>query len=372
MNELKKQQNIARIQDWLSHKSPHDYWHFPQAPADFALYMRAHLLAALEQRKLPCEHVVWHMTNRCNLRCRHCGVWGGEKEYADISVADFLRRLPDLLKLGLKALTLSGGEPFLVPEIFTLIQAAQLAGLKVAAVTNGYFIRRDFERLNQAPLDSLSISLDGLAVSHNYLRASATSYDRVLESIRLAAQTAVPIVNVNTSVYPENLSELPALREQVFDAGAHHWVLRPVALSGRARNYPLKLTNAQIFALLEFVADSIRAGYDVSLEGLGYLGAWDSLLALTPFFSYAGWHSFYILPDGQIKGFNDDSQPVEGHFLQDDLADIWFNGFRAYRFPDLPEICADCRFWGACGGGNLAEANSGWRCIRDVLMLRSF
>lgn len=368
MTLLKKEANRERLQNWLTQKAPNDYWQFPQAPPDFALQMRARLLEALESRTLPCEHVIWHLTNRCNLRCRHCGVWGGEKEYTDISIQAFLEKAPELLRLGLRALTLTGGEPFLNRDIFLLVKTMQAVKVKVAAVTNGYFIQRDVDKLNETPLDSLSISLDGLADSHNYLRASATSFERVMTGIRLAAQTAVPIVNVNTSVYPQNLAELPALREEIFAAGAHHWVLRPVALSGRAQGYPLKLSDDQLLSLLHFVEDSIRQGYDLSLEGLGYLGPWDSLIALTPFFSYAGWTSLYILPDGQIKGFNDDLQPVEGHFLTDDLADIWFTRFRSYRFPELPPICNGCPFWGACGGGNLAEADSGWRCIRDVLL----
>lgn len=352
---------------WLQHKEPRDYWYYPQAPADYALQARETLLKQLAARQLPCEHVIWHVTNACNLRCVHCGVWGGERTYRDISTRDFLSRLPQLLELGLQALTLSGGEPFLRKDIFELIQQLQQSGVRVACVTNGYFIERDWQVLHHTPPDSLSISLDGLAPAHNMLRAQAQSFETVLASIRLAAQTPIPLVNVNTSVFPANLGDLPALREAIFAAGARHWVLRPVALSGRAQDPCLKLSDPELHTLLCFAEDSVRQGYDLSVEGLGYLGPWDSILSLAPYVGYAGWNSLYILPDGSLKGFNEDALPIEGHFLQDDLARVWYEGFGFYRFPEIPDMCRDCRFWPACGGGNVAEADSGWRCIRPLL-----
>jgi len=367
MNPQNPTEQQAAFLAWLKQKSPRDYWYYPDAPADFALQYRQQLLTQLANQSLSCEHVIWHMTNRCNLRCLHCGVSGGEKVYSELSTADFLNKMPELLALGLKALTLSGGEPFLRKDIFTVIQACRAAGVKVAAVSNGHFLSRDLTALEKTPLDSLSISLDGLAGSHNYLRASEHSYQKVIEAIQLAAQIPIPIVNVNTSVYPANFSELPAIREVIFAAGANHWVLRPVAMSGRARQHALRIDSEQILALLHFAEDSVKQGYDVSVEGLGYLGPWDSILSLVPYFSHAGWNSFYVLPDGNIKGFHDEQQPIEGHLLDDNLAEIWFSGFQSYRFPEYPELCGDCPFWSACGGGNLAEAESGWRCIREVI-----
>lgn len=359
----------ANFLNWLASKSPQDYWHYPHAPRNFALKMQAHLKMQLEKECLPCEHVVWHLTNRCNLRCGHCGVSGGEKKYVDITGRQFLKHLPRLQALGLKALTLSGGEPFLVSDIFDVIAYCRTHHIKVAAVTNGHFLARDAQRLQRTPVDSISISIDGCEENHNRLRRSKRSYTLAIEALKIARDIDIPIVNVNTSVFPENLDDLPHLREIVFKTGAHHWVLRPVALSGRATESCLRLKNAELLKLLRFAETSVREGYDVTVEGLGYLGALDSILSLTPFVSYTGWNGFYVLPNGDIKGFNEEHHPVEGNLLTSDLKHLWFSCFKTYRYPERPKQCKACTYWDACGGGNIAEADTGWRCIQDILPL---
>lgn len=355
------------FQHWLSRKAGNDYWFQPNVPADFASLNRQDLLRQLAERQLPCEHLIWHVTNRCNLKCLHCGVWGGERRYQDLSSADFFARLPELLSLGLRAVTLSGGEPFLRRDLFEIVAGLKAAALKVAIVTNGHYMQRYAAQIRAAGFDSISISLDGLRDSHNRMRVSSDSYEQVIEAIRLARAYGIPIVNVNTSVSPDNLAELAELRELIFAAGANHWVLRPVAPAGRAAGRDMTLDHQQLRHLLDFAKDSVIAGNDVSLEGLGYLGKWDSILALVPFFSYTGWNNLYLLPDGSLKGFNDDHNEVEGHWQSDSLTEVWFERFKSYRFPEIPVDCLSCPYWSRCGGGNIAEAENGWRCIRPVL-----
>lgn len=157
------------------------------------------------------------------------------------------------------------------------------------------------------------------------------------------------------------------MRTEIFAAGAEHWILRPVTRSGRAESGNLSLSEPQLEALLHFATESLWQGYDLTVAGLGFLGPLDSMLNMSPFFAHAGWDSCYLLPDGRLKGFNEEILPVEGHLLKDDLQEVWQHGFRTYREAELPAFCHDCRYLGRCYGGNLPEAQTGTRCLRPLL-----
>lgn len=370
IEQVKKRDRPSQRSDhfhkWLLNKAPHAYWNGDLPGENFAREQWGQFQMMWRAGRLPLRHVVWHITNRCNLRCAHCGVRGGETAYNDLSLEDFASALPDLLKLGLQSITLTGGEPLVRKDLFDLIAVFKLCGLKVGMVSNGHHFER-FESQFRAHLpDALAISIDGLEQSHDQLRLFPGSYQQTLKALRLAREWQIPTLSVNTTVWPENLRELHELRQVIFEAGAAHWVLRPITRSGRAENTQT-LDQQQMLTLLHFAAESLYQGYDLSVAGVGYLGPLDSWLNMSPFFAYSGWDSLYILPDGSIKGFNEEHLPIEGHLLRDSLPEVWFRGFRSYRESSLPEMCTDCRFLGRCYGGNRVEAETGTRCLRPLL-----
>lgn len=354
------------FKSWSQDKAPWEYWHAGLVPDDYAQQQRQHYLERLDNRQLTLGHVVWHVTNRCNLLCHHCGVAGGERKYSEISLDDFARALGPMMRLGLKYVTLSGGEPLLRKELFDIIAVLKICKLKVGMVSNGHNFRHfETQFLEHAP-DTLSISIDGLEKNHNQIRAHSGSFQQTLEALKLAKTWGIHIVNVNTCVSPQNLSEMSELRDLIFDLGVDHWILRPITSSGRAEDADYALNQEQLKDLLHFSKASLEAGYDLTLGGTGFLGPWDSLIYSYPHFPHSGWNSFYILPNGDIKGFNEDGLPVEGNILEDDIEKLWYSGFESYRHPELPLDCLQCDYFQRCGGGNIAEAHTGLRCAKPL------
>ncbi|MDR1966933.1 MAG: radical SAM protein, partial [Synergistaceae bacterium] len=80
--------------------------------------------------------VVWHLTGRCNLSCRHCyaEAAGGSGEFPLESGREFLRLLS---ANSVPALLFSGGEPMCCENFFRYLEEANLLGMKVTVSTNG-------------------------------------------------------------------------------------------------------------------------------------------------------------------------------------------------------------------------------------------
>ena len=60
--------------------------------------------------------VIWEVTRRCNLKCKHCCVNGGET-YKDLSLDDEKKIVKELIRRKVDKVAISGGEPF-VEKIF--------------------------------------------------------------------------------------------------------------------------------------------------------------------------------------------------------------------------------------------------------------
>lgn len=98
---------------------------------------------------------------RCNLSCGYCN------EYDDYSkpipIDTMLRRVDRLAELGTTIITISGGEPLLHPELDQIIARMRSHGMLAGLITNGYLLNVErIQRLNQAGLDHMQISIDNL------------------------------------------------------------------------------------------------------------------------------------------------------------------------------------------------------------------
>lgn len=109
--------------------------------------------------------------DRCNFRCPYCMP---ESKYGEhfrflgnderLSYAEIYRIARLAAELGVRKLRITGGEPLLRPDLAELIgQLRSIPGIAdIALTTNGVLLPRQAERLKQAGLDRVTISLDSL------------------------------------------------------------------------------------------------------------------------------------------------------------------------------------------------------------------
>ncbi len=126
------------------------------------------------------------VTRRCNLACGYCS------EYDDHSPPvplDTLReRVDQLAALGTFSLELTGGEPMLHPDIYELIRHSRSKRFhKVMMISNAFLLNEErVRRLNDAGLQELQISVDGVAVNDVTMKV----LDTLAPKLRAVARAA--------------------------------------------------------------------------------------------------------------------------------------------------------------------------------------
>src|SRR5919197_3690996 len=140
----------------------------------------------------------------CNLACRHCFISCGPKAHRIpmMSVAQVDAALEEGVRLGMKDVYFTGGEPFLHPELPRLVERA-LAVAPLTIVTNGILIddasarwlRRAFH-VARYSLD-LRVRLDGMTPEQNDPVRGRGSFQKIVAGIgRLAEAGLSPVVTV--------------------------------------------------------------------------------------------------------------------------------------------------------------------------------
>ena len=131
----------------------------------------------------------------CNLSCAYCNEY--DKISEPVPVDEMLRRIDHLARLGTSIITISGGEPLTHPDLDQIIARIRHHGRLAGMITNGYFLMPDrIERLNQAGLDHMQISIDNVQPDE----ISKKSLKVLDKKLQFLAQYADFHVNINSVV----------------------------------------------------------------------------------------------------------------------------------------------------------------------------
>jgi MoaA/NifB/PqqE/SkfB family radical SAM enzyme len=156
------------------------------------------------------------VTRRCNLACGYCNEYDHVSQ--PVPTEALLARVDRLADMGTSIVTISGGEPLLHPELDRVVAHIRRRGIVATVITNGYpLTRRWVERLNEAGLDYLQISIDNVKPD----AVSRKSLDLLDRKLVLLAETARFAVNVNSVVGAgvENPEEALVVAERARELG---------------------------------------------------------------------------------------------------------------------------------------------------------
>ncbi len=105
--------------------------------------------------------VGWDITFKCNARCEFCDVWKmGKQNTKELTTKECLKIIRQIGKAKTWAMSFTGGEPLLRPDIGILIKEAKKQGIKVNINTNGALLKKRAEELINSGVDVITVSLD--------------------------------------------------------------------------------------------------------------------------------------------------------------------------------------------------------------------
>lgn len=81
-------------------------------------------------------------------------------------------------------------------------------------VTNGLYMTRErFRRLLASGLHTATVSLDGFAADHNWMRGNPQSFERAVEAIKMMAEEPGFVFDVVTCVNKHSYMRLEEMKE---------------------------------------------------------------------------------------------------------------------------------------------------------------
>ncbi len=313
-------------------------------------------------------YAVWEFTQACDQDCLHCGPRSGKARPDELTTEESLRVVEELAELGVREVTLIGGEAYLRDDFILVIRAIRDAGMLATLTTGGYNLgRARAEAMVEAGVNSVSVSIDGLQPHHDHLRQRKGSWARAvaaLDHLRAAGSA----VTANTQINGLTFRDLPATLEQLAPHGIHSWQIQVTVAHGRAGDHPEILLQPfqylELFEDLEVVLQRCRE-LDIVLtpaNSLGYFGPLALRQSLGGLGHYggcqAGIATIALESDGMVKncpslgGRNN----VGGSWREHGLEALW------KRAPELTYMrrrtaaeswgyCRECYYAETCRGG---------------------
>lgn len=191
-----------------------------------------------EAFKKPLAKPAWvfiSVSHECNFNCQMCGVKkilkGQELEL--VALKDVLGQVAAWDSDSVVLLT--GGEPFLRPDIFEVIQYGVSLGLPMEVVTNGSLIDEALaKKIISSGVKNIAVSLDGACSrTHDGIRNVPGAFDRATRGLRLLSEEKKqsgrgPQISVWTTIMKENVSELRDVIPLAQSLGVECLVYHPV------------------------------------------------------------------------------------------------------------------------------------------------
>ena len=307
------------------------------------------------------NYLFWECTSRCNLSCLHCGSdCFCNASIPDMPLGDFLKAIDTIpTPAGNFTVVLTGGEPLLRNDLEQCGREIRKRGMRWSMVTNGYLYTAEKQNeLLNAGMGALTISLDGMEGSHNWLRNNKQSFTKVDKAIDLAASTPRLNFDVVTCVNQHNFTELDAIYNYLTDKKVKAWRLFTIVPIGRAKNHPeLFLSACQFKELMEFIAHKRKEKeMDVKFSCEGFVGDYETKVRDGIFFCRAGINIGSVLIDGSISACpNIDRSFAQGNIYTDNFYEVWQTRFQPFRKRNWTRIgkCEKCTDYKNCGGSGM-------------------
>jgi len=300
----------------------------------------------------------WHITQACDLHCRHCYDRSARSPMSleqGILVLDDVRMFCRNRHV-MKAVSFTGGNPFLYPQFPDLYRAASERGFSIGILGNPTE-REKIESLMaiQKPTH-FQVSLEGLQVQNDSIRGEG-HFDRVMEFLKVLRELDI-FSMVMLTLTKNNMKEVIPLAE-ILNERADRFHFNRLSMVGEGASLMLP-EKEEYIAFLD--------SYEKAVQKYPVLGLKDNMLSVlsyrkglepfggcTTFGCGAAFNFLAVLSDGEVHACRKFPSPI-GNIFRQNISKI-YDSPQAQRYRAGCRACHTCKLHAVCGGC-LAVAHS--------------
>ncbi|MBI1920149.1 MAG: radical SAM protein [Geobacter sp.] len=309
--------------------------------------------------------VQWHLTERCNLACRHCYQSGGLGDELSteeaIQVVEEAAEMIDVWRdrYGIDfaaSFNVTGGEPLLRNDLFGILGEIGRRGFDTFILTNGTLVdRENSARLTGLGVRGVQVSLEGPEDVHESIRGQG-SYRAALAGVYHLLRAGLA-VTLNVTLSRLNAGRMQEMVMLASGLGVQRLGFSRFVPSGRGMEMVGEMLEpAEVKALYEAllpvkvpgleivtgdpVAAQMRAAPGNPQECIPYGGCAAAVAGLT------------LLADGTVTPCRRLEMPI-GNLRTDSLREIWAASPVLAQLRDKQNYggkCGSCSRWASCRG----------------------
>ena len=330
-------------------------------PGEIARRARTRVSSHLES--LPILALSVH--SACNCRCVMCDIWKANAEKREISAPDLARHIEAIRALRVQRVMLTGGEPLLHRNLWSLCSQLQALRIRMTLVTTGLLIEAHAAEIARS-VDTVVISLDGDREAHDAIRRVKGAFDRIARGVMaLRAEYPTPRLIARSVVQQRNCASIDRTVDAAHRMGFDEVSFLAADVSTTAFNRPQPWPSdrvadvavggqdlADLAAAIERIAasapDMLQAGFvaggRASLDRIHrYYAALAGHAEFPAVQCNAPWVSAVLEADGMLRPcfFHQPYGPVSDD-LEKDLNSASAIGFRQQLSVETNPTCRRC------------------------------
>jgi len=307
-----------------------------------------------------------HLTERCNLSCRHCyqtGELSDEMSLPEIKalideVSDMLKDWSEAYHITFSpSFNVTGGEPFLMRDIFPVLEKLTKKGFDTYLLSNGILISREkAETLAELGVKGVQISIEGPEDIHDSVRGEG-SMSSSIRGVQNLLDAGIE-VTLNTTLSEINATHFMDVIGLASSLGVQRVGFSRLVPSGRGeRLLDSMLKNAALEGLYTEIFSLSTPGLQIvtgdPVASQMKMPAIDESDEKVPSGGCAaGVSGLTILPDGTVTPCRRMPIPI-GNVRRDSLREVWatseilgaLRNRRGYKGK-----CGTCGRWANCRG----------------------
>jgi selenobiotic family peptide radical SAM maturase len=309
----------------------------------------------------------WHITQTCDLHCRHCYDRSDRQEMELSQGIKVLDELYEFCRVHhvFTQVSFTGGNPLLYPHFHTLYQEAADRGFMTAILGNPMPRKRIEEILTIRQPEFYQVSLEGLQPHDDYIRGKG-HFDRTLDFLDLLQELGVYSM-VMLTLTRSNMKQVLPLAE-LLRKRVDLFTFNRLAMVGEGA--ALASVDPAVFP--EFLRQYMQAA-----AGNPCMGLKDNLFNLlrheqggsygggcAGYGCGAGFNFVSLLPDGEVHACRKLPSLI-GNLYRQPLNEI-YHGPLAAGFRQGSEACLGCEIRPVCGGCLAVACGYGLDIFRDI------